>query len=953
MQGFKRANKRNIFFPGIDLPALLAIILFAVLIFFYLIPGFEKAIMERKRTLIHEMTSSACSILEYFHEAESKGLMDPENARQQAKMAIGTIRYGDSLKDYFWITDMHPRMIMHPYRPDLNGNDLTDFRDQDGKTIFVDFVKAARPTGESYVEYMWQWNDDSTRVVPKLSYVRIFKPWGWVVGTGIYIDDVRAEIRKTEFRAMMISGIIGLIITVILLTISRQSHHIELKRSRAEEELRKSRELYRTLAEAASEGVLIWSSQGIRANKTLLSWTGHTEEDLLRIAPFQLFDCTITKEYDNPSLLYSELSSRRFCEGILITSQGGIVKSHADFSRIILGDQQAVLIVIRPAKDVIPVTGFSPEKRLLSDISTGFFRVTFGRRNKFITATDRTMRMLGFNDMEALIQSDIEKIFASPDILNEVRISLASGKDIRDRQVSLRRKNGEEFRALISVMVVESDSQGTYCEGSVEELSVSSTPDIPVFPDIASYSSAYISQAPVSVIMKPATMCSWDTPVSSCLSMMKNNNTSVLMVTDKNNVAVGILDLSDTAISLAEGRPGEVRAADLMHSPLLLTDKDSKVSEALSMLSDTSVKAIAVTDPGKQICGIVTCGELISVFSNTPELILSSISKASSGKELSGCYNNCRRLAVAMILGHAGPAPAGLYLASVADAITIRAIELSLMETGEPPCRFAFIHTGSAGRKEQTLLTDQDNAIIFEDAGNIAFEKNSAYFTSLGKEINEILDISGYRLCPGKNMAGNPEWCQPLSVWKKYFSRWINEPGPDEILKTSVFFDFRYCYGDRNLVEELRNHVRNHLSTSDIYFHHVSLAWKQFAPSASSVTREKTNVKKLVMPLTGIVRLYALKYAIAGLSTYDRIIELYSAGHLDVDLLRDVLKAWKDLTMIRFYQQASSISEGKEPDNLIDLNMAEHEFRSFVINAITAINDLMLKAGTDFYTEII
>ncbi len=211
------------FLLKIDLPALLAFILFAGMIFLYLIPAFERVMMDRKRNLIHEMTSSVYSLLEHYHSMETDGLLDSLAARAEAKSAINAIRYGEDLKDYFWITDMYPRMIAHPYRPDLNGKDLTDFRDSMGKAIFVEFVRAVSQGGESYVDYMWQWNDDSARIVPKLSYVRLFEPWQWVVGTGIYIEDVRTEIRRMEMRALLISGVFGIVILALLLAISRQS----------------------------------------------------------------------------------------------------------------------------------------------------------------------------------------------------------------------------------------------------------------------------------------------------------------------------------------------------------------------------------------------------------------------------------------------------------------------------------------------------------------------------------------------------------------------------------------------------------------------------------------------------------------------------------------------------------------------------------------------------------
>jgi signal transduction histidine kinase len=180
-------RQKRIFILKIDVPVILAFVFFSGLIFFYLIPGFEKTMMEQKRKLIHEITSSANSLLGYYHSLEEGGLLTSDEAKGQAMSAVSMIRYGETSKDYFWITDTMPRMIIHPYRPDLNGADLTEYRDSNGKQVFVEFVKAVRSKDESYVDYMWQWNDDTTRTVPKLSYVSLFKPWGWIVGQGFIL----------------------------------------------------------------------------------------------------------------------------------------------------------------------------------------------------------------------------------------------------------------------------------------------------------------------------------------------------------------------------------------------------------------------------------------------------------------------------------------------------------------------------------------------------------------------------------------------------------------------------------------------------------------------------------------------------------------------------------------------------------------------------------------------
>jgi CBS domain-containing protein len=305
-----------------------------------------------------------------------------------------------------------------------------------------------------------------------------------------------------------------------------------------------------------------------------------------------------------------------------------------------------------------------------------------------------------------------------------------------------------------------------------------------------------------------------------------------------------------------------------------------------------------------------------------------------------------------MILGKADPYSVSLFISSVADAICRKVIEICIRDAGEPPCRFAFMQTGSAGRKEQTLSTDQDNAIVFENVEAERLDLVSKYFTDLGKRVNVLLSESGYKLCRGDKMAGNPLWCQPIDRWKLYFSEWIKAPGPSEILEMSIFFDFRYCYGDYDLVEELREYVNSDLNTNDIFFHHLANAWKQFTPSVNLKPGRKTDIKKLLMPLTGLVRLYALRNGISGFSSFERITGLYSGNYFDVGMLRALVKAWKDLTSIRLNHQVECISAGLEPDNYVNLGSVNNEFQCYAEQAAETIKNLLLKASNDFYTGL-
>jgi signal transduction histidine kinase len=179
----------------IVLPSVLVILSFITLLFAVLIPTLEESLLARKREMTSELTNSAWSILAEYEKEVTDGRLTMAEAQASAIERIKYLRYGAEGKDYFWITDMHPRMVMHPYRPDLDGQELTGFTDQNGVRLFVEFATMVRERDHGYVNYVWQWKDDPDRLEAKQSYVRGFTPWGWVIGTGIYVEDVRPRSR--------------------------------------------------------------------------------------------------------------------------------------------------------------------------------------------------------------------------------------------------------------------------------------------------------------------------------------------------------------------------------------------------------------------------------------------------------------------------------------------------------------------------------------------------------------------------------------------------------------------------------------------------------------------------------------------------------------------------------------------------------------------------------------
>jgi PAS domain S-box-containing protein len=263
------------------LPVALAIGLFVTAIFAIVLPQFSSGLEERKREMIHELSECAWNTLLHYESRVQKGELTLEEAQDQAIQQIRNYRYGPEHRDYFWIFDFDLNLIMHPYREDLVGKNQAELTDANGTLILRSFRDIVMNHHEGYMKYLWQYHDDENRIVPKVSFVKGFDPWGWIVGTGMYLEDVHAQTAELTGKFIYTCLAIFFLLVLTLIYMMRQSLAAEHKRLQTERALMASEKKYHDLFDNAPSGAMLLDKTGriLLSNAVDRERSGYTRQE--------------------------------------------------------------------------------------------------------------------------------------------------------------------------------------------------------------------------------------------------------------------------------------------------------------------------------------------------------------------------------------------------------------------------------------------------------------------------------------------------------------------------------------------------------------------------------------------------------------------------------------------------------------------------------------------------
>ncbi len=462
------------------------------------------------------------------------------------------------------------------------------------------------------------------------------------------------------------------------------------------------------------------------------------------------------------------------------------------------------------------------------------------------------------------------------------------------------------------------------------------------------------------ICSRKLTACDKEVSIQNAAELMSRRSHSSIFIREPGGNIIGVATDNDLRTKvIAKGYDTSRPVAEIMSSPLITIPENALIFEALMAMMQQNIKHIAVTDTNNKVVGVLTNQDLLMAQGQSPVFLIREISSATDPEGIVHQHKRLPRLIQNLINAGAPAKNINRFITTISDTILRKLIEFALEELGPAPAKFVFMILGSEGRKEQTLKTDQDNAIVFEDVPPDAEASVKAYFLRFSDKVCAWLDQAGYAFCEGNIMAKNPKLCQPLAVWKEYFSNWIYSANPADLLYSSIFFDFRGAYGDMRLIRELHDDLfkslvgwsgffRN-LTENALHFKAPIGFFRNFVVESKGEHRNKFDIKRAMMPIVDYARIYALKNNMEETNTLERLYQLSLVEAIPAKDYREIDQAYSFLMQMRLLRQVTAVlDEGAVPDNHINPKELSGIEQKLLKEIFIRIENLQTKLSFEF-----
>lgn len=433
--------------------------------------------------------------------------------------------------------------------------------------------------------------------------------------------------------------------------------------------------------------------------------------------------------------------------------------------------------------------------------------------------------------------------------------------------------------------------------------------------------------------------CHLTETVGDTTKKMSDRKVGSIVIVDNNNFPKGIVtdkDLRNRVI--ADGKSLSTPISEVMSSPVFTMERDTNFTSIYLFMIKKRIHHLVFTEDGtdqSKVVGIVSDHDLLLSQGNNPAVLIKSLRNSKNVDELVRLRNQAEQLLKYYLENEVSINFSSGIISEINDIIIQRAIWLAKRKHDPnfedvKDAKFCFLSLGSEGREEQLLRTDLDNAIVFEDVPQDKEERVHEYLHNIAQEVIEILVTCGYQTCPADIMANNPKWCQPLSVWKRYFGNWIRTPDEKALLNASIFFDFRPVYGTKSLADDLSEFISNLIDQKTLFLNFLAKNalsnspplgfFRNFLVEKSGNHKDKFDIKlRAMMPLVDAARLLILSHNIKGINNtlkrFDKLAELESN---QPEIFREAGKAYEIFMRIRTIQGLNAGNSGRyiEPESL-------------------------------------